>query len=142
VPVEILQNCIIFNDHAFEEVSNKETKEDCSLKLEAGAPLIFGKERNKGLRLKGLQIETVEFDPEKPPQDLIIHDPSQENPTYANLLARMETPEHPIPLGIFRCIKRATYDELVKQQVEASIQSQGPGDLEKLLNSGDTWKVE
>lgn len=139
--VEIFQNCIIFNDHAFDDVSSKEIKEDLSIKLTTGEPLIFGKERNRGLRLKGLDLEVVEFDPEKPPTDLLVHDPHQENPTYANLLARLESPKHPIPLGVFRSIKKATYDELVNQQIETSLQSQGAGDLEKLLNNGDTWTV-
>ncbi|MCB1215140.1 MAG: 2-oxoacid:ferredoxin oxidoreductase subunit beta [Deltaproteobacteria bacterium] len=139
--VEILQNCVIFNDGAFHAINDKNTKDEASLKLEEGQPLIFGKERNKGIRLKNFEPEVVEFDPEKIPEDLIIHNPHQDNPVYAQLLARMEAPLQPVPLGIFREVQRPTYDDLLNEQIETAIQTQGPGNLEKLLHSGDTWTV-
>lgn len=140
--VEIYQNCVIFNDHAFEPVSNKQSRDDASIKLAAGEPLIFGKERNKGVKINGTQLEIVEFDPASPPADLLIHDPEKDDMIYATLLARMEEDAQlPIPLGVFRSINKPSYDELVANQVEESIASQGRGELEKLLNAGDTWTV-
>ena len=139
--VEIYQNCVIFNDNAFEGIDNRNSRDDMSLKLSAGQPLIFGKDRNKGIRLRGLEPEVVEFDPKKAPSDLMIHDPQSPTPTYAEFLARMDLPRFPVPIGVFRAVQRPTYDQLVNEQVQTAIYSQGPGDLEKLWNSGDTWEV-
>ena len=140
--VEIYQNCVIFNDKAFSAVDDKAVRENHSLKLSEGRPLIFGKEGNKGIRLRGLEPEVLEFDPKKPPADLLIHSPRQLGSTYAEFLARMAPPRFPIPMGVFRAVERPTYDRLVNDQVEAAMAAQGPGDLEQLWNSGDTWTVE
>lgn len=139
--VEIYQNCVIFNDNAFESIDDRSTRDDRSLKLSAGQPLIFGKDRNKGIRLRGLEPEVVEFDPKQTPSDLLLHDPQAQSPTYAEFLARMDLPRFPVPMGIFRAVQKPTYDQLVNEQVQNAIQSQGPGDLEKLWQSGDTWEV-
>ena len=140
--VEIYQNCVIFNDNAFQPIDEKDTREDKSLKLVAGQPLIFGKDRNKGIRLKGLEPEVVEFNPKSPPSDLLVHNPNDPNPTYAEFLARMDLPRFPVPMGVFRSIQRPTYDELVNEQVQAVEGKQGMGDLEGLWNSGDTCVVD
>ncbi|MDL1870936.1 2-oxoacid:ferredoxin oxidoreductase subunit beta [Deltaproteobacteria bacterium PRO3] len=139
--VEIYQNCVIFNDNAFQAIDDKQTRDDTALTLVAGQPLIFGKDRNKGIRLKGLEPEVVDFDPKSPPKDLLVHDPHLENPTYAEFLARMDLPRFPVPMGVFRAIRRPTYDQLVNEQATAAEAKQGRGDLEKLWNSGDTWTV-
>ncbi len=140
--VEIFQNCVIFNDNAFTEVSDKQTREDLSIKLEEGKPLVFGKDRNKGIRLKGLDPEVVEFDPKSPPKDLLIHQGYKDDMAYAHMLSRMEGPIMPIPLGVFRAVNKPTYDEMLEAQVQTSIEKSGRGDIQKMLNSGDTWVVE
>jgi len=88
----------------------------------------FGKEKNKGLRLKGFQPEIVEFTPgEKPSADLMVHDEALLEPNYAYLLTQMEYPEMPVPFGVFRNIERPTYDQLLAQQVESAIEKKGKG---------------
>jgi len=139
--VEIYQNCVIFNDDAFHDVTDKQTREEMSIKLIPGQPLIYGKDHNKGIRLKGVQPEIVSFDPASPPSDLLVHNTQLEDPTYATLLSRMDLPEMPIPLGVFRAIEKPTYEEMVEAQVKDAVTKQGRGSLEKLLNSGDTWTV-
>lgn len=139
--VEILQNCVIFNDNAFAEVSEKESREDSSLKLIEGQPLIFGKHKNKGIRLNGLRPEVVAFDPTEPPRDLLVHQSQLIDPTYAYFLARMDLPEFPVPLGVFRSVHKPTYENLIQEQVTQAIEQQGKGNLEKLLNRGETWVV-
>ncbi len=139
--VEILQNCVIFNDGAFAEVSEKETRDEYSLKLVEGQALIFGKNRNKGIRLKGFKPEVIEFDPANPPSDLMVHASRLEDPTYATFLSRMESPAFPVPLGVFRAIEKPTYEDMLQHQIDESVVTQGKGDLEKLLNSGETWRV-
>jgi len=139
--VEIYQNCVIFNDNAFKEVSDKQSRDDLSIKLTEGQPLIFGKDKNKGIRLKGMKPEVVEFDPNSPPEDLLIHQPGLHEMAYPLLLSRMEAPEMPVPLGIFRSVQKPTYDELLEAQVKTSIEKSGGGDIQALLDSGDTWTV-
>src|SRR4029434_4132040 len=139
--VEIYQNCVIFNDDAFHPVPDKESRDDRSLKLIEGKPLIFGKEKNKGIRLKGFEPTVVQFDPASPPSDLLVHRTDLADPTYATLLSRMDLPEMPIPLGVFRAIRKPTYEEMLNGQIQDALAKNGKGSLEKLLQSGDTWTV-
>ncbi len=139
--VEIYQNCVIFNDNAFKEVDDKLTRDDMSLKLVEGQPLIFGKDRNKGIRMSGVKPEVVQFDPALIPPDVLIHESNQENTAYAHLLSRMEPPHFPIPMGVFRAVHKPSYDELINDQVNNIIKKTGRGTLENLLDSGDTWTV-
>ena len=139
--VEILQNCVIYNDNAFIDVTDKTVKEDHALKLMAGQPLIFGKEKNKGIRMKGFNPEVLGFDPANPPKDLLVHQPDHSDMFYANMLARMNLPEFPMPLGVFRAVEKPSYEEMVEGQTKYAIETYGKGNLEKLLNSGETWVV-
>lgn len=141
--VEIYQNCVIFNDNAFHDVSDKQIRDDRSIKLVEGQPLIFGKEMDRGIRMRGTEMEVVTFEPDSPPEDLLVHHATKDDSVYAHLLARMEeVPELPIPLGVFRAIEKPTYDEMVDAQVKEAIKKRGEGDINQLLNSGDTWEVK
>lgn len=142
--IEIYQNCNIYNDGTFFTYTEKETKADNTVVLEHGEPLVFGKERDKGIRLNGFQPEVVSLtDGKYSHEDLILHDQFAEDATLAYFLARMsDTPDLPHPLGVFRSIQRPCYEDLMKQQIEDARGRMGEGDLEALLNSGDTWVVE
>jgi hypothetical protein len=74
--------------------------------------------------------------------DLLVHDIYLKDPSVAFMLARMEQPDFPQPVGIFRAVERPTYEEMMVGQIDAAIAKSGPGSLEKLINSGDTWIVE
>jgi len=140
--VEIYQNCKIFNDLVFEYVTDKSVKADNSLHLEHGKPLIFGKDRNKGIRLHGLNPEVVTLGNGIGVDDLVIHDEKAEEPSLAYLLSRMVFPQFPECIGVFRAVEKPTYDDLVNKQVEDARKSKGPGSLEDLFASEDTWVVE
>jgi 2-oxoglutarate ferredoxin oxidoreductase subunit beta len=140
--VEVYQDCNVFNHGAFDYAIDKETKEDNTLYLEHGKPLIFGKERDKGIRLNGLTPEVVALGKGVSEDDLLFHDEQTADPSLAFLLSRMTHPEFPEPMGVFRCVERPTYEVALNEQVEAAVQSRGEGDLEALFNSGDTWVVE
>ncbi len=140
--VEIYQNCPIFNDGAFEYATGKDTKNDTTLMLEHGKPLVFGGEKKKGIRLHGMDPEIVELGGEITEDDLLFHDEKSEDPTLAFMLSQMRYPHNPEPMGVFRAINRPTYDDQVNEQVRDVTEKQGPGNLEALLNSGDTWVVE
>ena len=140
--VEVFQNCNVFNDGAFREFADKAVRPDRTVYLEDGKPLVFGSERTRGIRLNGTTAEVVDLDGDVTQEDLLIHDEAREDPTIASILARMEYPEHPVPLGVLRAIERPTYDAMMTDQIEDAIASKGPGDLQTLLHQGDTWTVE
>ncbi len=139
--VEVFQNCNIFNDGAFKHFSEREFRDDRTIRLEDGKPLVFGRDRDKGIRLNGLKLEVVELRQGVPETDLLIHDIHAPEPHLANMLARMDYPDFPVPVGVFRSVAKPTYDELMEAQVEDAISRSGAGDLERLLNSGDVWVV-
>jgi 2-oxoglutarate/2-oxoacid ferredoxin oxidoreductase subunit beta len=136
--VEILQNCNIFNDGAFNELSDKQIKADHQLVLEHGKPLIFGKNRDKGIRMNGQRAEVVTLGAGVAEKDLVVHD--ETNLALAFMLANFEAPL-PTPVGVFYAVERPTYDSALNAQLENAKAKQGLGDLKKLVRSGDTWTV-
>jgi len=144
--VEIYQNCKIFNDGVFEYATDKGVKADNSLYLEHGKPLVFGKDRTKGIRLHGLDPEVVPVGAGVPggvnQDDLLIHDEKAEEPSLAYLLSRMVYPRFPECIGVFRAVERPTYDELLNKQIDDVIKAKGRGKLEDLFNSDDVWVVQ
>jgi 2-oxoglutarate ferredoxin oxidoreductase subunit beta len=141
--VEVYQNCKIFNDAVFEYVTDKSVKSDNALYLEHGKPLIFGKDREKGIRLNpwNFELETVQVGNNGSVSDLLVHNESAEEPNLAFLLSRMAYPEFPEVFGVLRSVRQPTYEELVQQQGEQLLKSKGPGRLDKLFASDDTWVV-
>lgn len=140
--VEIYQNCNIFNDLAFDYAANKDTRDDNTITLEHNKPLIFGKNRDRGIRLNGLHPEIVTLGNGIKEDDLLFHDEKAEQPTLAYMLSRLHYPEFPEPIGVLRQVQRPTYEDLVMRQVHDSQQKLGKGRLEDLLNEGETWTVK
>jgi 2-oxoglutarate ferredoxin oxidoreductase subunit beta len=140
--IEVYQNCKIFNDGVFEYATDKGIKADNTLYLEHGKPLIFGKDRNKGIRLHGLDPEVVQLGSGINVDDLLIHDERAEEPSLAYLLSRMVYPRFPECIGIFRAVERPTYDDIVNKQIEDVIKAKGKGKLEELFANDDTWVVQ
>ena len=138
--VEIFQNCVIFNNHAFDPVTGREVRSDQSLLLEDGKPLLFGE--NKGIRLNGFDPEVVELGDGVEESDLLIHQSKTTNPAYASILAQMAYPTFPTPFGILRQIEgRETYEDALHDQIKSS-QSHGHGNLQELLTGKNSWVVE
>jgi 2-oxoglutarate ferredoxin oxidoreductase subunit beta len=140
--IEVYQNCVIFNDGVFDYASDKSIKAENTLKLEHGKPMVFGKNRDKGIRLRGLELEVVELGKGVTEREMLVHDETLEEPTLAFLLSRMMHPEFPEPLGVFRNVSRPTYDDLIQQQAEQALKVRGPGRLEKMFASDDVWEVK
>jgi 2-oxoglutarate/2-oxoacid ferredoxin oxidoreductase subunit beta len=111
-----------------------------TLELEHGKPLIFGKNRDKGIRLNGMTPEVVELGKGISEDDLLFHDEKAAEPTLAYLLSRMSHPEFPEPIGVFRDIDAPRYEEQLNLQVDAAKQ-RNKGDLKALFQSGETWTV-
>jgi 2-oxoglutarate ferredoxin oxidoreductase subunit beta len=140
--VEIYQNCNVFNDGAFFQFTEKETKDDNVVFIEHGKPLVFGKEHDKGIRLNGFTPEIVSIkDGTYSVNDLLVHD--EKDTTLSFILADMTYKTHlPRPVGIFLSRDRPTYEEGMEKQIEFAKQKRGEGDIVKLLNSGETWVIE
>ena len=144
--LEVLQNCNIFNDGAWRDFTDKSVKEDRMLVLKHGEPMIFGAEKNKGVRLNGLQPEVVTIGENGVSvADLWVHDETDPDATRTQILSRMWWPDFPVPVGVFRRVPRPTHDQLLIEQIDgakAARAAKGPVDLQKLLASGETWTVE
>jgi 2-oxoglutarate ferredoxin oxidoreductase subunit beta len=140
--VEVYQNCIVFNDGVFDYATDRGVKSDNILYLEHGKPMIFGKDRNKGIRLNGLDPEVVDIKNGVAIDDLLVHDEKAPEPSLAYLLSRMVHPEFPECFGVFRAVDRPTFGEQVRQQIDESIAKRGKGDLNELFRSDDLWTVE
>ena len=141
--VEIYQNCNIYNDEAFEEFTAKDVRADRMLYLKHGEPMIFGKNRDKGIRINGLKPEVVEIGQNGITEaDILVHDVTLEDPTIAFMLTRMDYPEFPVPIGVIRDVQRPTYNDLMTEQIAKAVETQGEGDLDALFRQGDVWEVE
>jgi len=143
--LEVLQNCNIFNDGVWRDFTDKSVKDDRMLVLKHGEPMIFGTEKDKGIRLNGLTPEVVTIGENGVSvADLWVHDETDPDPTRTQILSRMWWPDLPVPVGVFRRVPRPTHDQLLTEQVEtakAARAAKGPVDLQKLLAAGETWTV-
>jgi 2-oxoglutarate/2-oxoacid ferredoxin oxidoreductase subunit beta len=138
--IEVLQNCVIFNDGCFDNITNKNVKEDKQIFLEQGKPMIFGKERDKGLILNGLKLEVVTIGENGITQeDLLVHDAKEKDPTMHQMLVRLE---YPVATGIIRSFDDVTLEEredALTKQVKSNSKFKKTDDL---FFSGETYEVK
>lgn len=141
--IEVLQNCVIYNDGAFDLYTDKKSRDENSLYLEHDKPMVFGANKDKGIKLDGFKPVVVDLnDGKSSVNDLLVHDEFDESPVRATLLSHLdEDPNFPKPFGVFRQIFRPTYDEGVEAQIIDIKKKKGEGDLEKLLFNANTWNV-
>ncbi len=139
--VEIYQDCNVFNHFAFRYATDKDVKEDNIIRLEHGKPLVFGKNRDKGIRMTGdHKLEIVQLGDAYKEDDLIFHDEQDEK--LAFMLSRMAYPDFPEPMGVYYSVKDDCYEDLLTKQVTDAVAQRGEGSLEKLFNSGDVFTVD
>ena len=144
--VEIYQNCPVFNDGAYEYVTDKAVKADAQLRMEQGKPLLFGKDNKKGIRLNpqtmDLEVVTV-GENGVTEKDVLVHDARRDDPTLAFMLANMATrPGFPTPIGVFRDVSRPTVEELTWGMIDEQKAKKGDAPLKKLLAGADNWKID
>ena len=138
--IDIYQNCNIFNDGAFSDLTNRETRHDALIFLDDGQPMLFGKRKDKGLILDGSTIKVVSLEEGFSADDVLVHDPS--NKSLSFYLSEITLiPELPTPVGVLYKEDKLTYDEMMVAQINQAIEQKGKGNLDELLNSGQTWKV-
>jgi 2-oxoglutarate/2-oxoacid ferredoxin oxidoreductase subunit beta len=141
--VEVLQNCVIFNDGIHDEVTAKEVRDDRTIILKHGAPMLFGKENNLGLILDGLKLKVVKIgDKGITEKNILIHDAHESNPGIQYMLANMRYPEYPVALGVIRAVEGQTYDAAVEEQIKGIQATAKIKNMDDLLNSGSVWEVD
>jgi 2-oxoglutarate ferredoxin oxidoreductase subunit beta len=139
--VEIYQNCNVFNDKAFIQLTGRDERDVNRIVLEAGKPVVFGKDLEMGVIVgpdgaRVVQVADVGMDA------IHVHDPANPDPSAAFALSRLSHgPYGPTPLGIFRQVEREHYGEAVSRQLVEAQASRGPGDLSQLLSANGTWTV-
>jgi len=141
--VEVLQNCVIFNDGVHDTVADKEVRDDRTLILKHGQPMIFGKNNDKGLILDGLKLRVVKIGEDGiTEKDIIVHDATEPNPGIQYMLANMRYPEFPVALGVIRSVEGVTYDSAMTEQITEIKKTAKIKCMDDLLMHGSTWKVE
>jgi 2-oxoglutarate ferredoxin oxidoreductase subunit beta len=140
--IQIYQNCNIFNDGAFGDLRDRKLRDDLVIELEHGKPLVFGKNRDRGIRMAdGYRPEVVALGGDVSEGDLLVHD--EDGPAgYLTMLANLEPPEFPSPIGILRRNSEPTLSDAIHDQIRSVTEAKGAGDLEELLYSGDVWDVK
>jgi 2-oxoglutarate/2-oxoacid ferredoxin oxidoreductase subunit beta len=138
--VEIYQNCVVFNDDAFIQVTGKDTKQHNQIRLRQGQPIVFGPQGERAVVANAdgsmAIVPTAEAG-----DRVVIHDAGREDPTTAFALARLApSPTGPTPIGVFRDVAAPVYDDMVREQVERAKAAKEP-DLRALLESGNVWDV-
>jgi len=137
--VEILQNCVIFNDKVFKEWTAKEVKTEAFLRVEHGKPMIFGKDRNKGIIQNGFKLEVVEIGKDGITEDdLVVHDAHEEDTTLHMMLVNLRMP---MVTGVIRSVKRDTFNERLSHQLEEIKATTRFKTVDDLLESGETWEI-
>jgi 2-oxoglutarate ferredoxin oxidoreductase subunit beta len=140
--VEIYQNCNVFNDGAFEEVTSKEKRADMLIPLQHGQPIRFGADHEKCIAVDNQGNPRLAQVAEVGEGAVLVHDEAREDPTLAFMLSRLaDGPHEPTPIGVFRAVTRPEYSEATSQQLAAALEQKGPGDLGALLHSGATWTI-
>ena len=140
--VEVYQNCNIFNDGAYRNLTDPKTKKDFLVYLEDEKPLIYGNEENQGVYLDGLKLSSAELSvrPENSPH---VHTVQSGSDIYPYMLARMaEDATLPTPVGVFHQEERPIYEDQLHQQMDEVSKKKGKGNLKELFISGNTWTVD
>jgi 2-oxoglutarate/2-oxoacid ferredoxin oxidoreductase subunit beta len=141
--VEVLQNCVIFNDGIHDKVAGREVRDDRTIILKHGQPMIFGKENDKGLVLDGLKLKVVKLGENGiSGKNILVHDAKEANPGIQYMLANMRYPDYPVALGVIRSVDGNTYDNDVEEQILGIQKGSKIKCMDDLLNSGSVWEVE
>jgi 2-oxoglutarate ferredoxin oxidoreductase subunit beta len=141
--VEILQNCVIYNDKIHEIITSKDLRDDHQLILRNGWPMIFGKENNKGLILTDNGLKVVKIGENGiTKDDILVHDQYAQDPGIHLMLAKMYPPQFPIALGVIRSAMFPTYDDLVEEQILHAKKTSKIQKVDDLLNSGDVFDIK
>jgi 2-oxoglutarate ferredoxin oxidoreductase subunit beta len=141
--IEVLQNCVIFNDGIHDTIAEKDVRDDRTLILKQGEPMLFGKNNDKGLILEGCRkLKAVNLGENGlTEKNILVHDALEPNPGIQYMLANMRYPEYPVALGVIRSVPGPTYERAVEEQIEEIKKISKIKCMDDLLKSGSTWSV-
>ena len=141
--VEVLQNCMIFSNGIHENITAKEVRDDMQVKCIHGKPLIFGKNRDKGIVLNGNRLEVVTIGENGITEaDILVHDETEKTTGIHMMLAHMAPPEFPVAIGVIRNVEAPTYNQCLDGVIENETTKSSIKCVDDLLNSGSTWNIE
>lgn len=141
--IEVYQNCVIFNNKVHEEVTGKEVRDDNQIYLKHGEPMIFGKNREKGIIKNGSRFEVAEIGKNGiTEKDILIHDAQNDDDAHHYMLTRMSLPDFPIAMGVIRQLNRDVYETALYKQIEESKKRSKIKCVNDLLKSGNTFEME
>lgn len=141
---EIMQNCVIFNNGAYDPIYTREGRKKNAIYVEDGKPLVFGEHDEYGLVQEGFGLKVVEIGKDGYTlDDVLIHNSHNPDDTLQLRLALMDN-EHgfPVALGVIRDVEAPTYDEAVNAQVEEVKAKKPYHNFTELLETNDVWEVE
>ncbi|WP_297090773.1 2-oxoacid:ferredoxin oxidoreductase subunit beta [uncultured Draconibacterium sp.] len=140
--VEVLQNCVIFNNGIHNAISDPNHRADRQLILEQGKPMLFGAENEKGLVFENGKLKVVKLGENGVTEaDILVHDATEVDPTLHMALINMQLPDMPVAMGVIRAVPAPVYDVEMEAQIKAVQQTRKASCVDELLNSGNTWEV-
>lgn len=135
--VEVWQNCVIFNDGAYKDWTDKTIRDEKTINLVAGQKMVFGKDNQKGLKIDGMALKVVDA------AEASVWDPTVESAAPAFLMSQLDNdPAMPRPMGVFRQVRRPVLDRLIADQVRSVTAKKGVGALKDLIYTPDAWVVK
>jgi 2-oxoglutarate ferredoxin oxidoreductase subunit beta len=141
--VEVLQNCVIFNDGIHAEITDPKNREERQIFLKHGEPMIFGIQKDKGLILDKGILKVVHIGENGiTKNDLLVHDATEPNGYIHQQLIGMKWPDFPVAMGVVRSVEAPVYDQLMEAQIEEAKNKSKITTIDELLTSGNTWVVE
>lgn len=140
--VEVLQNCVIFNDGIHEHISDPKFRAERQIFLKKGQPMIFGEQEDKGLILENGRLKVVNIGENGITRDdILVHHPEEDNIGLEVALINMSLPEFPVAMGVIRSVEAPVYDQEMKKQIETVQSKRRITCVDDLLQSGNTWTV-
>jgi 2-oxoglutarate ferredoxin oxidoreductase subunit beta len=138
--VEILQNCNVFNDGAFDSFAASAVRSERCIYIEHGKPLIFGAKGDRAISLRAGHPDIVAV-ADYPQDKLLKFREDSPHPGIAYMLSHLDDQKFPVPLGVFRCVEKELYAEALTGQIDLAVSTRGRGDFFQYIRSGDTWEV-
>ena len=140
--LEILQNCVIFNDGAYSNYTDKDSREDNVIYIEHDKPLIYGKNKDKGIKLDGFKPVVIDLnDGKHTVNDLLVYDETSKDLAFA-ISSFSDNPALPLPLGVFLARKRNRYEVEMQNQIEETKKKLGVGNVDELLKGASSWEID
>jgi 2-oxoglutarate ferredoxin oxidoreductase subunit beta len=139
--VEVLQRCVIFNDKGYAYLTDKETKDDNQIWLQAGKPMLFGKNKEKGIGYQNGQLQVIEIGKNGTLEDVLIHHPENNDIALHLLLSLMAPPQFPLAMGVIWMENQPTFDGLMVEQMQRVSSTSSIRNVSDLMNSEDVFEI-